>query len=128
MWAPALDGTTMRSPLASVEPLRTGDTHYFLFEFARDVVITARFAIAADGALLEAEGVKQPTAALRPFIDRTVVRWWASGKSVRQVWMPCDQSTTRLRPLWEVSAHGVTRHIRVDGVLFDRLTTSIGRG
>jgi hypothetical protein len=118
----------MQSPSASVEPLRTGDADYFLFEFAKSALITARFAIAADGALLEAEGVKQPTAALRSFIDRAAVEWWASGRSVRQVWRPCDQSTTRLRPLWEVSGDSVRRYIRVDGVLFDRLTTTAGRG
>src|SRR5687768_17745051 len=59
----------MRSPSASIEPLRAEDTPYFLFEFTKDVLITARFAIAADGVLLEAEGVRQATAALRPFID-----------------------------------------------------------
>ena len=128
-WAPALVGSLMRPPSASVEPLRSGDTPYFIFEFTKDALITARFAIAADGALLEAEGVRHATAALRPFIDPESVRWWASGRSFRQVWTPCDQTTTRLLPLWEVSAPAeAPRYIRADGVVFDRITTITGRG
>ena len=128
VWSPALKGASMQAPSASVEPLRKEDLHYFLFEFTKAALVTARFAIAQDGVLLEAEGVKQDKAALRPFIDRRAVDWWAAGRSVRQVWTPCDQTTTRLRPLWEITAHDVTRYIRVDGVLFDRLTTVSGRG
>ena len=119
----------MQSPSASVEPLRTNDADYFLFEFVKGPFVTARFAIAPNGALLEAEGIRRKEkAALRPFIDADVVRWWAHGRPVRQVWMPCDQSTTRLRPLWEVSAPGIARYIRVDGVMFDQLTTIEGMG
>ncbi len=128
VWEPALAGTDMRSPSASVEPLRTDDIHYFLFEFTRGLLVTARFVLGPDGALLEAEGIKRPAARLTPFIDHASVRWWSAGRSLRQVWAPGSQSTTRLRPFWEVSALGVARYMRVDGVMFDQLTVNTGRG
>jgi hypothetical protein len=128
VWEPALAGTVMRSPKASVEPLRTGDTQYFLFEFTRGPLVTARFVFAPDGALLEAEGVKRTIARLPPFLDDDSVRWWSAGRSLRQVWTPCSQSTTRLRPFWEVSADGRARYLRADGAVFDRLTITTGRG
>lgn len=129
VWAPALEGTSLKTPLPSVEPLRTGDIHYFLFEFARNSIVTARFAIAPDGALLEAEGVKHLKAMLKPFIDPRAVRLWANGRPLRQVWKPCNESTLRLRPLWEVSASPtVSIYMRVDGVVFGGLTINAGRG
>lgn len=128
-WAPALVGATMRSSTAPVELLSAADSHYFIVEFTKSALITARFAIAQNGVLLEAEGVRHATAALRPFIDPASVGWWARGRSFRQVWTPCDQTTTRLRPLWEISAPGDTpRYIRADGVVFDRITIVSGRG
>jgi hypothetical protein len=128
VWEPALVDADMRAPVASIEPLRTDDIHYFLFEFKRGLLVTARFVLAPDGALLEAEGIKHPLAALTRFLDDDEVRWWAAGRSLRQVWRPCSQSTTRLRPFWEVSVHGRSRYIRADGVVFDRLTINAGRG
>lgn len=128
VWAPALTGATMETPDHSVEPLLVGGTEYFIFEVKRGDAITARMAFDSAGKLLEAEAVKTDTASLNPFIAPASVKWWAMHRSVRMVWRPCNQSTSRLRPFWEVAGPQGTRYLRVDGVVFDQLTTKIGIG
>jgi hypothetical protein len=128
LWAPALTDAQLLTPDLSVEPLLDGGTEYFLFEMRRGAATTARMAIDISGKLLEAEGVKTTTGSLLPFVDAASARWWALGRTLRVVWRPCIQSTTRLRPFWEVSGPQGTRYLRVDGVVFDKLTIKIGIG
>lgn len=128
LWAPALTDATLQTPDDSVEPLLGGGTEYFIFELKRADGITARMAFDLAGKLLEAEGVKRANARLQPFLEPVTVKWWALNRTYRKVWKPCNQSTSRLRPFWEVSDPQGTRYLRVDGVMFDELTVKIGIG
>ena len=116
VWRPALDGATVRADGLSVLSDLDADSPYYLVEVGRGTSTTARFAIAPNGALLEAEGVRTQDKVLEPLVPQP------SGVPVRLVWRPCDQSTSRLRPFWELTENDKKRYIRVDGETFDDLT------
>jgi hypothetical protein len=125
VWAAALSGGTVRSPALKVMPLSRRITSYYLVEIIRGPAVTARFALAHDGALLEAEGVSESGARLSAWIAAPKN---ALNEDAPLVWKPCEQSTTRLRPFFQVQRSAGAAFVRVDGAAYTDLTVPIGRG
>ena len=100
--------------------------------------VSARFAYDAETSdLLEAEGVKKPGAFLKPYVDPwPIIRSRLPTPSpgvpdvappTDAVWMPCRQSTSRFAPFYRYFVHDQPLYVRVDGAIYEALTTS-GRG
>lgn len=124
VWAPALTGARVRPAAARVLPLRERDIPYFLVDIVRNESVTARFVLDDSGTLLEAECAARadgvlPLWATPPSAERGSP---PEASQIRLIWKPCDQSTSRLRPFWEVTGTTGVRYVRVDGASFDRLT------
>lgn len=129
VWAPALARSGVHPSATLVLPLLEHDHPYYVVEITRATLVTARFVLDPAGTLLEAEGDARPVGALVPWVRPPGRAPSGSGDAdqVRLVWQPCDQSKSRLRPFWEVTAKAAVRYVRVDGATFDQLTIT-GRG
>ena len=117
-WSVALNGAQLDPHVVEVRRIDR-DTSYFVVTCKQADRITARFALSASGAVLEAEGIEQADTALEPYL--------ASPPGQELVWMPCRQSLSRLEPFWRRTDSRIGPFLRVDGRSFDVLSTE-GRG
>lgn len=125
VWATALAGSAVRPAALNVRPLVARIAPYYLVEIGRDIAITARFALDHGGVLLEAEGIQEAGTQLVAWIIPPPTE---SNEAAPLVWQPCEQSSTRLRPFFQVQRKAGVAFVRVDGATYTQLTVPIGRG
>lgn len=151
-WNAALDKTAVAATPLLVRIISPGDREdgagagtpahlpdYYLVSITRENGgVSARFAYDAETSnLLEAEGVKQTGAVLKPYVDAwPIIRSRLPPPSpgvpdtappLDVVWTPCRESTSRFAPFYRYYVHGRPIYVRVDGVIYEALTTR-GRG
>jgi hypothetical protein len=125
MWAPALAGCTVRPSAHSVRSLNPRITPYYLVEIGSNIGVTARFALNHGGVLLEAEGISASGARLSAWIAAPTNQL---NEAAPLVWQPCEQSSTRLRPFFQVQRKEGVAFVRIDGATYTYLTIPVGRG
>lgn len=139
----ALQSAVVQPPTL-VQRIDKRDEYYFIVSFAVASRDTARFMIdAVSGKLKQASGVVAADASLRRYVssqdarDRMItaraaskVKKWAFefrrefvGQHPVLVWKPCRQSGSPFLPFHQFSVGGSLVYLRVDGQLFQALTT-----
>lgn len=139
-WVPSLDKasvdptpllvTSIADPVTRDGTTRRAFPDYGIVSIRREAAVTARFALHAEtGRVLEAEGVRHPGTALKPYVDAPALgrSLFPGAASMEVVWRPCRESTTRFLPFWRFLVQGHWRYLRADGKVYDELTTT-GRG
>ena len=130
----------MRSALPTqatlVQQINKEDAFYYIVSFERGGRLTMQAMIDAfDGTLLETEGIEDEEGALPRNVDAMealrdlkVPDWFMHregliGQHPVLVWKPCRQSKSPFLPFYQFSIGNRFVYLRVDGELFDALTT-----
>ena len=136
--------SAVAKPPTLVQRIDKKDEYYFIVSFAIGSRETARFMIDAFvGKLKQASGVVAEDASLRRYVssdearERMIaarasskVKKWEfefrkeyMGQHPVLVWKPCRQSSSPFLPFHQFSVGGSLIYLRVDGQLFQSLTT-----
>ena len=140
LWTLALKDATAAEPVP-VQRLDQADDYYYLADFGKGGVVTARMAIGGSPyTLLRVSGIGREGTHLPSFVTpagvldgRTgmpfgvgaarhrIVRPGTVGVHPVLVWKSCAQSRSPLLPFYLLSVGDVVSYLRVDGKLFARL-------